>query len=92
MTISFLRAFTATRMVKGKFRLAAPNGRSRQHYAFGQCLAEFCEGQKVAVARLKEGNPWVVTDNPLIGEVVLDGALEGVDFEVVESGQAFATG
>lgn len=90
MNISFLRSFRATRLVKGKFRLSSPNGRSRQHYAFGACLAEFCEGQEVEVVRLKEGNPWVVIDNPLIGEVVLDGALEGVDFEVVEGSRVCA--
>lgn len=81
-TISFLRPFTSTRVIKNKFRLATPNGGLADGFAFGQWTNHFESGQFATVATLK-GNMLVVTDNAAAGEVVLDGAKEGVDFEVV---------
>lgn len=81
-TISFLRPFTSTRVIKGKFHLATPNGGTAHGFAFGQWTNHFESGQYATVTTIK-GNMLVVTDNAATGEVVLDGAQEGVDFEVV---------
>lgn len=80
-TITFLRPFTSTRVVKGRFRLTYPNGGSGQGFAFRDWTNHFDVGQRAAVMPIKNG-VLVVADNAAIGEVVLDGAREGVDFEV----------
>lgn len=83
--ISFLRSFSTTRVIKGKFRLAGPDGGGNHGFAFGHWDNHFQKGQKVAVHAIKRGSVLVVANNPLTGEVVLDGAQEGVDFEVVSN-------
>lgn len=81
-TIAFLRPFTSTRVIKGKFCLAGPNGNTNQGFVFQQWTNHFQRGELASVNTIK-GNVLVVTDLPAAGEVVLDGATEGVDFEVV---------
>lgn len=83
-TITFLRPFTSTRIVKGKFRLSGRDGGSNQGFAFGQWTNHFESGQSATVNTIK-GNVLVVTDNAAAGEVVLDGAKEGVDFKVLST-------
>lgn len=81
-TITFLRPFTSTRVIKGKFRLASPTGGICHGFAFREWTNHFHSGQYATVTTIK-GNMLVVTDNAAAGEVVLDGAKEGLDFEVV---------
>lgn len=81
--IRFLRPFTASRVVKGCFRLAYANGGANHGFAYAACDHQFDPGQNVLVRPIKQGAVLVVADNPVIGEVVLDGATEGEDFEVV---------
>lgn len=83
-TIAFLRPFTSTRVIKGRFRLSYGNGGAGQGFAFGQWTNHFESGQHATVNIIK-GDVLVVTDNPAAGEVVLDGAREGVDFKVVST-------
>lgn len=83
--INFLRPFSTTRIVKGKFRLSNPDGGGNHGFAFAHWDNHFEKGQKVAVHAIKQGSVLVVANNPLTGEVVLDGAREGVDFEVVSN-------
>lgn len=83
-TITFLRPFTSTRVVKGKFRLSTGNGSASHGFAFGQWTNHFESGQSATVNTIK-GNVLVVTDHAAAGEVVLDGAKEGVDFAVVST-------
>ncbi len=81
--IRFLRSFRATRVIKGRFRLASVDGGRNQGYAYNTRDNQFEAGQKIMVHSIKQGSVLVVADNPILGEVVLDGAEEGVDFEVV---------
>lgn len=83
--IKFLRPFSASRVLKGKFRLAYPDGGGNHGFAFGQWENHFKQGQKVLVRPIKQGTLLVVTDNPVTGEVVLDGAVEGVDYEIAST-------
>ncbi|MGV3662441.1 MAG: hypothetical protein ACO1TE_19815 [Prosthecobacter sp.] len=82
--ISFLRSFTATRVIKGKFRLSYRDGGGAHGFAFGQRQSRFEAGQQTAVRSIK-GSMLVVTGDAFIGEAVLDGAKEGLDFEVVSN-------
>lgn len=83
--IHFLRSFSTTRVIKGKFRLSGADGGGTHGFAYGQRDNHFQKGQKVAVQTIKQGSMLVVANNPLTGEVVLDGAKEGVDFEVASN-------
>lgn len=82
--ISFLRPFTAKRVLKGKFRLSYRDGGGGHGFAFGQRESHFETGQQTAVRSIK-GSLLVVTGDAFTGEVVLDGAKEGCDFEVISN-------
>ena len=81
-TITFLRPFTATRAIKGKFRLATPTGGIAQGFAFRTWSHQFRSGEVATVSTIK-GDVLVVTNDAATGEVVLAGAREGVDFEII---------
>ncbi|MGV3662671.1 MAG: hypothetical protein ACO1TE_20980 [Prosthecobacter sp.] len=81
--ISFLRTFRATRVIKGKLTLPSSSG-LKMHFAFGQRDVEFSQGQQVVVASARQGM-LVVANRPELGDVVLDCAEEGVDFEVLRT-------
>lgn len=81
--ISFLRTFQATRVIKGRLTLPSPNG-VKMHFAFGQRDVEFSKGQQVVVAVARHGM-LVVANRPELGDVVLDAAQEGVDFEILRT-------
>lgn len=89
--IRFLRPFAARRSVKGSFRLADGGGGASQCFAYAACERHFTAGEEVAVRAIKRGSVLVVADNPVMGEVVLDGATEGLDFEVLPVNQAVVT-
>lgn len=79
--IRFLQPFTATRVIKGQFALATHEGKFRKAYAFGVCENKYTKDQVVGVRQIKDEALLIVTSNPLSGEVVLDDAVEGRDFE-----------
>ncbi len=81
--ISFLRTFRATRVIKGKLTFPSSSG-TRLHFAFGQRDVEFSRGQQVVVAAARQGM-LVVANRPELGDVVLDCAQEGVDFEILRA-------
>ena len=81
--ISFLRTFRATRVIRGKLTFPTPQG-VKMHFAFGQRDVEFSEGQQVVVTTARQGM-LVVANRPELGDVVLDSAVEGVDFEVLRT-------
>lgn len=85
--IRFLRPFATHRMVKGSFKLAFANGGANHGFAYGACDRLFNAGQEVTVRPIKKGT-LVLANNPVMGEVVLDGAIEGEDFEVVSANEA----
>lgn len=81
--ISFLRTFRATRVIKGRLTVPSSNG-LKMHFAFGQRDVEFEMGQQVVVAAARQGM-LVVANRPELGDVVLDAAQEGVDFEILRT-------
>lgn len=82
--ISFLRPFTSTRFIKNRFLMADVNGNTRHGFAFGKWTNHFQCGQTARVSSISN-DILVVTDNAAAGEVVLDGAMEGVDFKIVST-------
>lgn len=81
--ISFLRPFQATRMINGEFVLPSSGGR-KVEFAFGIRDVEISEGQQAVVTR-SGMKLLMVGDRPEHGDVVLDSAEEGVDFEVLRT-------
>lgn len=100
--ILFLRDFTASRVIKGRFTLrsrspgpapslgssgcAGAEERPEERFAFDHRPHHFASGETARVRhilRRHAGNLLVISDNPVLGEVVLDGAREGQDYKVI---------